>query len=130
MLFPVTQNINAQQASDFGYYKMLNDNKKRLYEYRDDDNNLRLKLIQLDIINKSRKRHNAPPVKLDILASRVANMMSREAAENGYISHWNMKGEKPYHRYAFAGDMIMYRKTLMVNGLPGDMTKPTNLYWS
>ncbi len=103
MLFPVTQNINAQQASDFEYYKMLNDNEKRLYEYRDDDNNLRLKLIQLDIINKSRKRHNAPPVKLDILASRVANMMSREAAENGYISHWNMKGEKPYHRYAFAG---------------------------
>ncbi|HOU97188.1 MAG TPA: CAP domain-containing protein [Bacteroidales bacterium] len=103
ILFIVTQKTNAQQTSDFEYYKMLNNNEKRLYEYRDDDNNLRLKLIQLDIINKSRKRHNAPPVKLDILASRVANMMSREAAENGYISHWNMKGEKPYHRYAFAG---------------------------
>jgi hypothetical protein len=29
--------------------------------------------------------------------------MCKEAAENKYISHWNMNGEKPYHRYAFAG---------------------------
>ena len=29
--------------------------------------------------------------------------MCREAAENNYISHWNLAGEKPYHRYAFAG---------------------------
>ncbi|MBP8960203.1 MAG: hypothetical protein KBG40_07230 [Bacteroidales bacterium] len=103
IIFIITQTTNAQQAADFGYYKILNDTEKRLYEYRDDDNDLQLKLIQLDIINKSRKRHNASPVKLDILASRVANMMSRKAAEYGYISHWNMKGEKPYHRYAFAG---------------------------
>ena len=42
-------------------------------------------------------------VKLDILASRVANKMCREAAENNFIGHWNLAGEKPYHRYAFAG---------------------------
>jgi hypothetical protein len=29
--------------------------------------------------------------------------MSREAAENEYIGHWNLAGEKPYLRYAFAG---------------------------
>jgi hypothetical protein len=29
--------------------------------------------------------------------------MCREAAENNYVSHWNLAGEKPYHRYAFAG---------------------------
>jgi hypothetical protein len=40
---------------------------------------------------------------LDILASRVANKMCREAAENEYIGHWNMAGEEPYLRYAFAG---------------------------
>ena len=40
---------------------------------------------------------------LDILASRVANMQSREAAANRFSGHWNMRGEKPYHRYAFAG---------------------------
>jgi hypothetical protein len=42
-------------------------------------------------------------ISLDILASRVANRMCREAAENGYVSHWNLAGEKPYLRYAFAG---------------------------
>jgi hypothetical protein len=59
--------------------------------------------MQLDVINSSRKKYKADIVKLDILASRVANKMSREAAVNNYLSHWNMAGEKPYHRYGFAG---------------------------
>ena len=87
----------------FVYYKQLNDNETRLQDFRDNDEALRLKLTQLDIINASRKKYKAKPVELDILASRVANKACREAAENGYISHWNMAGEKPYHRYAFAG---------------------------
>ena len=29
--------------------------------------------------------------------------MAKEAAENEYIGHWNMAGEEPYLRYAFAG---------------------------
>ena len=48
-------------------------------------------------------KNNALPVKLDILASRVANKMCMEAADNNYIGHWNMAGEEPYLRYAFAG---------------------------
>jgi uncharacterized protein YkwD len=26
-------------------------------------------------------------------------------AENKYLAHWNLKGEKPYHRYSNAGGM-------------------------
>jgi hypothetical protein len=59
--------------------------------------------LQLQLINESRKKYNAAPVKLDILASRVANKMCNEAAANDYTGHWNLNGEKPYHRYAFAG---------------------------
>ena len=59
--------------------------------------------MQLQVINESRKRYNAAPVKLDILASRVANKICIEAANNNYTSHWNLNGEKPYQRYAFAG---------------------------
>ena len=70
---------------------------------KDNDEALKLKIDQLDFINKSRKRNNASPVKLDILASRVANKMAKEAAENEYLGHWNMAGEEPYLRYAFAG---------------------------
>jgi uncharacterized protein YkwD len=87
----------------FDTYKKENDAEKRLNEFKDNDEALGLKIAQLEIINKSRKRYNASPVKLDILASRVANKMSREAAENEYLGHWNMAGEEPYLRYAFAG---------------------------
>jgi uncharacterized protein YkwD len=84
-------------------YIKLNNSESRLAEYKDDEEALKLKLQQLEIINKSRKRDNAGAVKLDILASRVANKMCREAAENSFLGHWNLAGEKPYQRYAFAG---------------------------
>ena len=89
--------------NDLENYIKLNDNEQRLIEFKDDNESLKLKLMQLDNINTSRKRYNASPVKLDILASRAANKMCREAAENNFVGHWNTAGEKPYHRYAFAG---------------------------
>ena len=88
---------------DLENYIILNDNEERLQEYKDNAEVLKLKLAQLEIINKSRKKYGVGPVKLDILASRVANRISKEAAENNFIGHWNLSGEKPYHRYAFAG---------------------------
>ena len=94
---------SALVTDDLDNYRELNNKEMRLMEYKDDDKSLMMKLTQLGLINKSRKRYRAIPVKLDILASRVANKMCREAAENGYVSHWNLAGEKPYHRYAFAG---------------------------
>ena len=97
--------ITALQAQDldFNQYKNLNDAETRLSEYKDSDQMLGLKLAQLEVINASRKRYKAKPVKLDILASRVANKQSKEAAEGEFRGHWNTRGEKPYHRYAFAG---------------------------
>jgi uncharacterized protein YkwD len=84
-------------------YIKLNNSESRLPEYKDDEEALKLKLRQLEIINNSRRRNNTGAVKLDILASRVANKMCREAAENNFLGHWNLAGEKPYHRYASAG---------------------------
>lgn len=102
------QSIFPQQKSNSGIndlenYLKINESEQRLIEFKDDDEALKLKIIQLDVINNSRRRYNASQVKLDILASRVANKMCREAAENNYVGHWNMAGEKPYVRYAFAG---------------------------
>jgi hypothetical protein len=91
------------QQDNLEYYFAENNKEERLMEYKDNEEAIKLKHSQLEIINKSRKKYNAPPVKLDILASRVANKMCREAAENEFVGHWNMAGEKPYHRYAFAG---------------------------
>ena len=100
-IFP--HQTSGQGKNVIDEYVKLNKTEKRLIEFKDDEEVLKLKIGQLEVINNSRKKYNAPPVKLDILASRVANKMCREAAENNFIGHWNMAGEKPYHRYAFAG---------------------------
>ena len=91
------------EGDDLETYKKQNEKEMRLIEYKDSEDALKLKIYQLDNINKSRKKNNAPPVKLDILASRVANKMAKEAAENEFLGHWNLAGEEPYLRYAFAG---------------------------
>lgn len=93
----------SMTSLQFKEYKKINDTEMTLNEFRDSDSDLLLKLNQLEIINVSRAKHKAPPVKLDILASRVANKMCMQSAAGRYISHWNEEGEKPYHRYAFAG---------------------------
>ncbi|MFM7024091.1 MAG: CAP domain-containing protein [Flavobacteriales bacterium] len=95
--------VFGQSDSLFFYYKTLNDTEERLLEYRDSDNDLKLKIQQLALVNASRQKYKAPPVQLDILASRAANKMCKEAALNNFTGHYNMAGEKPYHRYAFAG---------------------------
>ncbi|HDP80369.1 MAG TPA: CAP domain-containing protein [Spirochaetes bacterium] len=81
----------------------LNDAEKRLSDYKDNETTLKMKLEVLDTINANRARHGIKPVKLDILASRVASMTSSEAAKGNFRGHWNLRGEKPYHRFAFAG---------------------------
>ena len=96
--------LSAQNSKgDIEYYIDLNDKEERLVEYKDSREMLQLKLAQLEVVNKSRKQYKVPPVQLDILASRVANKQCKEAAEQGFRGHWNARGEKPYHRYAFGG---------------------------
>ena len=75
---------SGSKTRSFDYYKALNDNETRLLQFRDDDEALRLKVNHLEIINKSRKKHKAASVELDILASRVANKACREAAPSAY----------------------------------------------
>ena len=108
VLICLPHSILPKQTSDIKKddsesYIKLNNSESRLSEYKDDEEALKLKLQQLEVINTSRKKYNAGRVKLDILASRVANKICMEAAENNFLGHWNMAGEKPYHRYAFAG---------------------------
>jgi uncharacterized protein YkwD len=91
------------KKEDLEYYIRQNEGESRLSKYKDNEEALKLKIRQLEIINSSRKKFNAGAVKLDILASRVANKMCREAAENSFLGHWNLSGETPYQRYAFAG---------------------------
>lgn len=90
----------AQTIDD---YRALNDAETRLLDFKDDDWTLQLKVTQLQIINQSRKKHKAPPVALDILASRVANKMATEAVDGMFMGHFNLEGQWPWYRYALAG---------------------------
>lgn len=69
----------------------------------DDEETTVLKIKLIDVINSERAAHGLKPVWLDDLASRVATAAAKEAAEQNYLSSWNLQGETPYHRYAFAG---------------------------
>ena len=77
----------------------------------------------LDLINENRARHGVSALRLDILASRVASKTASEASKGDYYGHWNLRGEKPYHRYAFAGGMdhVMENASMIQGG--GPMTK-------
>ena len=85
--------------------KLLNENEriKELEEYKDNKSTLKLKLQVIDVINSNRANHGLKPLELDILACRVASRTASEAVKGRYFGHWNLRGEKPYHRYAFAG---------------------------
>jgi len=93
------------QAATFENYQQLNDAETRLLEFKDSDDMLRVKLQQLERINKSRKKYRVPPVKLDILASRVGNKIAMEGSRKKFMGHFNTKGESPYIRYALAGGL-------------------------
>jgi len=84
-------------------YERLNRKENRYRDWQDYKAMLAVKLHQIDFINQNRARYGAGPVRLDILASRVANRMALEAAKGNFHGHFNLRGEKPYHRYAFAG---------------------------
>jgi uncharacterized protein YkwD len=103
IVLPTSLLPRVKDTNDIDYYSRLNDLERWLPEYKDSRSSLELKLKQLEQINRSRKKFNAKPLQLDILASRVANRMSREAAEHNFVGHWDLEGEKPYQRYAFAG---------------------------
>jgi uncharacterized protein YkwD len=54
-------------------------------------------------INQDRGAAGLRPVEFDELSSQVADAHCQEMAANKYLSHWNLKGLLPYHRYHLAG---------------------------
>lgn len=57
----------------------------------------------LALVNEERAQAGVSALKLDGLASEVAQKHAIEMAQNNFLSHWGMDGRKPYHRYSFAG---------------------------
>jgi len=54
-------------------------------------------------INRDRVQFDLAPVKLDSMASSVADAYCREQIRNGTTGHFTIDGQAPYMRYSFAG---------------------------
>ena len=54
-------------------------------------------------INRDRAANGLAPLEFDWLASQVGDQHCQEMAARRYLSHWNLRGLLPYHRYHFAG---------------------------
>src|SRR6266576_3434044 len=54
----------------------------------------------LQQVNGDRAAANLSPLKLDELASNVANEHARDMATGIFLSHWGSDGRKPYQRYS------------------------------
>lgn len=57
----------------------------------------------LAMVNRERREHRLSQLELDNFASTVAVDHARDMVEGLFLSHWGRDGEKPYHRYSFAG---------------------------
>ncbi|MYD89454.1 MAG: hypothetical protein F4Y08_03815 [Caldilineaceae bacterium SB0662_bin_9] len=60
-----------------------------------------LRLYMLDLINRERTRRGLAPVALAF--NEGAQRHADDLAANGYLSHWNLRGETPYMRHTWAG---------------------------
>ncbi|MFN2576768.1 MAG: CAP domain-containing protein [Pyrinomonadaceae bacterium] len=71
---------------------------------RFDDEQLSLAREQLlKQLNAERARAGLNELKLDDLASRVAQEHARDMAAGGFLNHFGSDGRKPYQRYCLAG---------------------------
>src|SRR5262245_31734720 len=62
-----------------------------------------LRLSILAAVNRSRAAFGLSAVAYEPLGSQVEDAHCLEMAEAQYLSHWNQRGELPYHRYHAAG---------------------------
>ena len=76
-------------------------NRSRVSESDDPYHAARLALVAR--INHDRGAAGLRPVDFDELSSQVADAHCQEMAANKYLSHWNLRGLLPYHRYHLAG---------------------------
>ncbi len=66
----------------------------------------------LELINRDRQAAGLSPVQWDETAARAAQAHAEEMATYVYLSHWNLAGYGPEHRYFFAGGRDAVRENV------------------
>lgn len=78
----------------------------------------------LAMVNRERREHRLSQLELDNFASSVAVDHARDMVEGLFLSHWGRDGQKPYHRYSFAGGS----EAIQENGASYDDVSTLNLF--
>lgn len=66
----------------------------------------------MDLVNRDRQATGLSPVQWDETAARAAQAHAEEMTHYVYLSHWNVDGYGPEHRYAFAGGRDAIRENV------------------
>lgn len=66
----------------------------------------------MELINRDRQATGLSPVQWDETAARAAKAHAEEMARYVYLSHWNLDGYGPEHRYYFAGGRDAVRENV------------------
>lgn len=77
-----------------------------------DDPYFDVRLALVERINHDRASAGRSPVELDSFASAVGDRHCQEMAAYRYLSHWDLRGLLPYHRYHFAGGLDHVQENL------------------
>ena len=56
-----------------------------------------------DLVNQDREGNELSQLAWDATAATAGRAHAQDMAENGYMSHWNLAGQGPDHRYSQAG---------------------------
>ena len=65
-----------------------------------------------ELVNRDRQAAGLSPVQWDETAARAAQAHAEEMATYVYLSHWNLAGYGPEHRYSFAGGRDAVRENV------------------
>jgi len=66
----------------------------------------------MELVNRDRQAAGLSPVQWDETAARAAQAHAEEMAHYVYLSHWNLAGYGPEHRYFFAGGRDAVRENV------------------
>src|SRR6266481_1803084 len=80
---------------------LTGDREPAMFEEHDRYYGARLALVAR--INRDRTARGLSSLEFDELSSTVADRHCLEMAANQYLSHWDLQGLLPYHRYHLAG---------------------------
>lgn len=93
----------------------FNDTLSVLTEYADSRQVIELKIRQVENINGYRRQYGVQEVRIDILASRIANKHAAETVRNDYFGHINREGHLPFMRYGIIGGQHHIMENLAMN---------------